>query len=650
MSHDSVLLRASSPYPAQAFFFGELVSEDVALDAGDGGQALLGSSQTGPGLTRPARSRSSRTRSRVLGVLIALATVVLLAVTLPLIQMNRYARRIALSMSLSLGRPVHLDNVSLGLLPVPHLTLQNVVVSEDSAFGNEPIIRANVVEANLRLSSLWRSMEFSRVRFVEPSVNLVRNAEGRWNLEGVLVHAAQVNTAPTAQQHRSDAPRFPYIEATGGRVNIKVGDEKKPFSLVDADFALWLPSPEQWSVRLIGTPARTDTNLTDSGTLRVEGSLQRAAHMPQVPLSLQASWHNAPLGEATRLLTGNDQGWRGTVQVDASIRGSLGAGRLETDFTIDDLRRADFVPVHTLSLHLHCAALADVPSATLQNAACSLPTGGAQPLRLQSESIDLVQPSKAPVTVEAEGMPLDWVASWVRLFSARFPTSPVLPGSIEANLSRGAVPAAGAGRPIQQSAGDDPPAGWTGSFTLDLPYPPGVASPSTAASTGMATEAPAGGSSVDGSVGGSTSVSAASTLRGQPVTAEVSSSSHGDAWQITLPPTLVRLSANSALNVSGTATPAGYSLRAAGQASPAVLLSFARRLPPLADGLPSALGQALVQAPGQALIQTPAQAASDAPVRLDLTCSRAWSAAVSGDQTCTRAQETPRRPVTRLRR
>ena len=533
---------------------------------------------------------------------------------------------------------------------MPHLTLQNVVVSEDSAFGNEPIIRANVVEANLRLSSLWRSMEFSRVRFVEPSVNLVRNAEGRWNLEGVLVHAAQVNTAPTAQQHRSDAPRFPYIEATGGRVNIKVGDEKKPFSLVDTDFALWLPSPEQWSVRLIGTPARTNTNLTDSGTLRVEGTLQRAAHMPQVPLSLQASWHNAPLGEATRLLTGDDQGWRGAVQVDASIRGSLGAGRLETDITVDDLRRADFVPEHTLSLHLHCAALADLATATLQNAACSLPTGAiqpgaTQPLRLQSESVDLVRPSKAAVTIEAEAMPLDWVASWVRLFSARFPTAPVLPGSIEANLIREAVPAAGAGRPIEDSPGDNRSIGWAGSLTLRLPFPPGVPSPPTAASSGMATEAPAGGSPVGGSpADGPPSAGVASTLRGQPVTAEVSSSSSGDAWRITLPPTLVRLSANSALNFSGTATSAGYSLRAAGQASPAVILSFARRLPPLADGLPSALG--LVQGLAQGLAPAP----GEGPVRLDLTCSRAWSAAVSGDQTCTRAQEIPRRTIARPRR
>ncbi len=49
--------------------------------------------------------------------------VVLLALLPPLLNANRYQRQIARSMSLSLGRPVHLDNVSLHLLPMPGLTL-----------------------------------------------------------------------------------------------------------------------------------------------------------------------------------------------------------------------------------------------------------------------------------------------------------------------------------------------------------------------------------------------------------------------------------------------------------------------------------------------------------------------------------------------
>ena len=79
---------------------------------------------------------------------------------------------------------------------------------------------------------------------------------------------------PTAQRKAGPEPRFPYIEATGARVNLKLADEKEPFSLTDADFALWLPTPAQWRVRIEGKPARTDTNISDPGTVRLEGSLE----------------------------------------------------------------------------------------------------------------------------------------------------------------------------------------------------------------------------------------------------------------------------------------------------------------------------------------------------------------------------------------
>ena len=57
------------------------------------------------------------------------AVVLLLLLTPPLLNVNRLKRRIATSISASLGRPVQLDNVSLHLLPVPGFTLQNFVVS-----------------------------------------------------------------------------------------------------------------------------------------------------------------------------------------------------------------------------------------------------------------------------------------------------------------------------------------------------------------------------------------------------------------------------------------------------------------------------------------------------------------------------------------
>src|SRR5271168_2742338 len=161
---------------------------------------------------------------RFLFVYLLLLAILLLALIPPLVNVNRFQRRIVTSISTTLGRPVHLDRVSLNLLPLPGFTLENFVVEEDPRFGYEPIIRANSVRVTLRASSLWRrKLEFSRISLDEPSLNLVHDASGRWNFENLILQAAQISAAPTAQPTPGPDPRFPYIEATGARINLKSG-------------------------------------------------------------------------------------------------------------------------------------------------------------------------------------------------------------------------------------------------------------------------------------------------------------------------------------------------------------------------------------------------------------------------------------------
>src|SRR5260370_40319924 len=127
-------------------------------------------------------SLSTRTLRRLLYLALAALVILLLVLLPPLISLNRYQKRIANSISDSLGRPVHLDRVSLNLLPLPGFTLEKFVVDEDPAFGSEPVIRANSVRATLRISSLWRRrVEFSTISFSDPSVHLVHTAPQKRN-------------------------------------------------------------------------------------------------------------------------------------------------------------------------------------------------------------------------------------------------------------------------------------------------------------------------------------------------------------------------------------------------------------------------------------------------------------------------------------
>lgn len=315
-------------------------------------------------------------RRRVLLALISALCILLLVVVPPSLSINRYQRRVATAISGALGRPVHFDSITLRLLPVPGLTINNFVVSESPDFGYEPVLRANTVEARLRVSSLWRRrIEVSRISLDAPSINLVRRPEdGRWNLQSILMQASQLRSAPTAQQRAGDAPRFPYIEATDARINIKNGDNKLPFSVKEAEFALWLPEPEQWRLRVVGKPVRTDTDVSDVGLLRVEGTLGRATDLGNAPIDLQVGWKPTPLGEAAKLTAGYDLGWRGEVAATASLRGTLGAGKLVTDVHLHSLHRADFLPEHNAEVDAHCEAATAGLLRSLNDIRCAIPT------------------------------------------------------------------------------------------------------------------------------------------------------------------------------------------------------------------------------------------------------------------------------------
>jgi AsmA protein len=330
----------------------ELVSEfsDESLDDPD---------QVPQPLTPASRQR----------ILLAIAVIVVLglsAILPPLVNVNRYQHRIAQSISASLGRPVQIDSVTLNLLPMPGFTLKGFVVSEDPAFGYEPVIRANTVKATLRMRSLWhRRVEFSRIALEDPSVNLVRRADGKWNIEGILLQASRIPVIATEEKASTTAgvQRFPYIEATGARLNIKEGLEKKPLSLTEAEFAVWLPQqaqgqPQTWHVRVEARPTRTDTAASDTGIFRVEGTLGKADRLEDVPIDLHTEWVAAPLGAASWIMMGRDAGVRGEMTVRAAAKGTIGQNAATAQLELRRLRRADFVPADPLEVNLDCKARA----------------------------------------------------------------------------------------------------------------------------------------------------------------------------------------------------------------------------------------------------------------------------------------------------
>ncbi len=324
----------------------------------------------------PPRRRFARRELLLLAVSFLL---LLLATLPPLINLGRYQRRIAVAISRSIGRPVSMDSISLRLLPWPAFQIANLAVGEDPRFGAEPTLRAPEVVLEPRLSSLWRGrFELSRVELTDASVNLVRAGDGSWNVSSVLLQASQVPNAPTAQPHAGPSPRFPYIDATGARINIKRGVEKLPYSLLDADFTMYLTRPEVWQLRLQGKPVRTDLDLSldETGLLRVEGELHRASALGSMPLSLQGSWSGAPLGQLSRLLLGRDAGWRGEIDLSAEMLGTIDGLDVRSRLRIANLHRQEFTPAQLPAVDAHCGGHYSRSEAAANALLCRWPLGG----------------------------------------------------------------------------------------------------------------------------------------------------------------------------------------------------------------------------------------------------------------------------------
>ncbi len=544
---------------------------------------------------------------RIVAVYLLLLALLLLALVPPLINVNRFKHRIVTSISTTLGRPVHLDRVSLNVLPFPGFTLENFVVAEDPAFGTEPIIRANTVRVRLRIASLWRrKIEFSTISLDDPSLNLVHNSRGRWNFESILHQTSQITAAPTGQLSAGSEPRFPYIEATGARINVKAGVEKLPFALTEADLALWLPAPERWNLRLKGRPSRTDTNASDTGTVSVEGTLGRAATFAETPLDLSILWQHVPLGEASTVVLGRDIGVRGELELSFAAQGTAENAAVKSRIQLNGLRRAAFVPAQAIDVDMECEANAAKLFHAFHAIRCSWPPANASASRLglvvgsvdttrllalTGEVGDVYDPATVSLQVGAPQLSAETLLEWLRVLSSRMPAEERATGVVTAKFVREAAPGdeVGAGRKLAANAG------WTGDLLLH-------------------------GGSLTGAVVGRAPIAVGDLALQKDLPAD---------GALVLAPTTLALGGREPMTLDGRLDRSGYTLHLVGMATPERLNALARALPQFGDGMDEVL---------------PPTAKSDVPVRLDVTIARPWG----GAQRWSRAAVS--KPMPKLRR
>lgn len=365
---------------------------------------------------------------------VAAVFVVLLVLFLVRPGVSRLKTRIANSISQAVERPTQIGSVRLRFLPRPGFDLENVVLYEDPAFGAEPMLRAPEVTAVVRLTSLLRGrLDISRLELTEPSLNLVRRGDGRWNWEALLERTARAPLAPTAKSKREARPGFPYIEASSGRINFKAGPEKKPYALLNADFAVWQESENEWGVRLKAEPLRADMSLSDTGLLRVNGTWQRAGSLRETPLQFSLAWERAQLGQLSKLVSGNDKGWRGEVQMEATLSGTPGAMQVAADTVVRNFHRYDISTTEGLGLAAHCDGKYSSVEGMMREILCSAPVGeGVVTLRGDAGAPGV---KRMDLVLNADNVPASAVAQLARRAKKDLPADLVATGSVQGNFT-----------------------------------------------------------------------------------------------------------------------------------------------------------------------------------------------------------------------
>lgn len=261
------------------------------------------------------------------------------------IQHTRLRRTLTAYLQSAFGRPVEVGSYDFSVLDGFALEANSVTVGEDLRFGQEYFLRADSITLRLRWASLLRGrVEFGTVSLQKPSLNLVRNSAGEWNLAQWLPRPAVAPTRiPVGPAFPSSSLRFGRVEVEGGRINFKDGDEKLPFALLDVKGTAETDRPGRWRVNFEVQPWRAALVMQQTGTIRLSGDFGGTSSR-LLPATLDINWSDASLSDVLRLAKGDDDGVRGLFALQANAHtDETGAWVLNTRAQIQRIRRWDLV-------------------------------------------------------------------------------------------------------------------------------------------------------------------------------------------------------------------------------------------------------------------------------------------------------------------
>ena len=258
------------------------------------------------------------------GASVAVAVIALQLVVAFLAQTHWMHTYLIVHLERAFGRPVQVESFGARIFPNLQLSADRVTVGEDPAFGYEYFLRAEHLSAGLRWTDLLHGhFEFGTLSFSRPSLILVRNYHGQWNLERWLppaksasAQAAGIYGPPSPAPPVNHLQRIVFDE---GRINFKIQEDKLPFAFTGVSGSFEQVSPGRWQLQLEAQPWRSGVLLQSTGTIHVRGDLAGTSARLQ-PAQITLHWSEGSLADVFRLLHGQDYGVRGFFALDAAAK------------------------------------------------------------------------------------------------------------------------------------------------------------------------------------------------------------------------------------------------------------------------------------------------------------------------------------------
>jgi hypothetical protein len=367
-----------------------------------------------------------------------------------LIRHTRLQRRLTARLESVFGRSVEVSRYDFSLWGGPTLEAQSVTFGEDPRFGHEYFLRADSLTVRLRWQSVFRGhMELGAIALEHPSLNLVRNEEGDWNVAEWLPKSPAA-AAPSSSSLPAPAVRFGRIDVTSGRINFKRGDEKLPFALTDVNGYMEPDRSGRWTLNLEAVPARAAVLLQQAGTIRVSGHVGGTSSRLR-PAVLDLAWDGASLSDLLHLAHGYDFGVRGDLGLVVHAETDGDNWVLQSRAELRGLHRWDFaarpdnpaVNVNAKMILYPLASGLDITEATIE-APHSWARADAHfvwPSEAETEFVPRnLLPTPAQFEITQSQLDLSDVLAWIRAFHSNVAPDVSLGGSASVRAGFSAWP------------------------------------------------------------------------------------------------------------------------------------------------------------------------------------------------------------------